>query len=55
MNLKNYSFEILYEINFDEEAETINGTLKINFETIEEISKELENSIYTSIDKLKLK
>jgi hypothetical protein len=55
MNIEKYFFEIPYEINFDEEAETINGELKITFEESEEITQELKDNIYKSIDKLRLK
>ncbi|MGQ7855518.1 phosphoribosyltransferase-like protein [Pedobacter sp. WC2501] len=55
MNLEKYEFEIPYEINFDEEAETINGELKITFEESEEMTQDLRDAIYKSIDKLKLK
>jgi hypothetical protein len=55
MNLEKYEFEIPYEINFDEEAETINGELIITFEESEEMTQELKDAIYKSIDKLKLK
>jgi hypothetical protein len=55
MSIEKYVFEIPYEINYDEEAETIYGELKITFEESEEMTQELKDAIYKSIDKLKLK
>jgi hypothetical protein len=55
MNLEKCCFEIPYEINFDEEPETFKGKIKITFEESNEVTQELKDELYKSIDKLKFK
>ncbi|ANO48866.1 hypothetical protein B0A78_08885 [Flavobacterium columnare NBRC 100251 = ATCC 23463] len=50
MNLEEMNFEIQYEINYDEEPETLSGFIKINYEYVETIGEELKKKVE---DKLK--
>lgn len=52
MNLDIFEYQIPYEINYDEEPETIEGTLTIKFEETEEISDELSKELEKTIEKL---
>ena len=53
MNLECDQFKIQYEVNFDEEAETITGLIEIHFIETDNISNKISNEIYKSLDKLK--
>lgn len=53
MNLACSQFIISYEINFDEEAETITGNITINFRETKEISESLKKELFKSIEKIK--
>jgi hypothetical protein len=53
MNLNCNSFRFQYEINFDEEAETIMGFITVNYVETENLNKKIEDEIFKSIDKLK--
>jgi hypothetical protein len=53
MNLDCTEFTIPYEINYDEEAETFSGELKIRFEEVDALNENTKDEIYKSIDKLK--
>lgn len=45
MNLDEMNFEIQYEINYDEEPETLSGLIKINYEYVETIEEELKKKV----------
>ena len=53
MNLERNEFIIPYEINYDEEAETYSGELKIKFEETNILSENTKDEIWKTIDKLK--
>jgi hypothetical protein len=52
MQLDKFEFDISYEINFEEQANTTKEILKIVYEEVEEISEKLEKEINRSIDNL---
>lgn len=54
-NLNKNIFQIPYELNFDEEAETIKGILTINLVEVDEIKPETEEKIKKSIRKFEIK
>jgi hypothetical protein len=53
MNLECTEFTIPFDINYDEEAETYSGELKIKFEEGNTLNENTKDEIYKSIDKLK--
>lgn len=53
MNLECTEFTIPFDINYDEEAETYSGELKIKFEEVDTLNENTKDEIYKSIDKLK--
>jgi hypothetical protein len=53
MNLECTEFTIPYDINYDEEAKTYSGELKIKFEEVDALNKNTKDEIYKSIENLK--
>lgn len=53
MNLGEFNYEIPYEINYDEEPETLSGLIKIRYECVEEIDEELMIKIKDKLNDFK--
>ena len=53
MNLNEMNFEIPYEINYDEEPETLSGYIKINYEYVETIDEELKKKVEDKLSDFK--
>lgn len=53
MNLNEMNFEIPYEINYDEEPETLSGYIKINYEYVETIGEELKKKVEDKLSDFK--
>lgn len=53
MKLDKLSFDIQYEINYNEEADTFSGNLKIEFKELDYINDSIKNELDSKIDSIK--
>lgn len=53
MNLGEFNYEIPYEINYDEEPETLSGLIKIRYECVEGIDEKLMIKIKDKLNDFK--